>query len=243
MRILSRKDIEAISERVIMAYQMMPENKGKVMNKVDPELLVHGLLGLTIDYKHLSLDDSILGLTAFDETDIQIYDDAEDSYYLDSQTVLIERDLLLKEECQGRRNFTIMHEGSHQIYKMLYPREYGVAYRTAPIHYYRLQSIRSRKITDWAEWQANSLASYLLLPRECVERSMFMFGFGEKIHMLNRVYAQKSYERFVDMSIFLGVSKTALAIRLKQLGLLEHDYLDDPYALLDVRKEDTHAED
>lgn len=141
-----------------MAYQMMPENKGKVMNKVDPELLVHGLLGLTIDYKHLSLDDSILGLTAFDETDIQIYDDAEDSYYLDSQTVLIERDLLLKEECQGRRNFTIMHEGSHQIYKMLYPREYGVAYRTAPIHYYRLQSIRSRKITDWAEWQANAIS-------------------------------------------------------------------------------------
>lgn len=36
------------------------------------------------------------------------------------------------------------------------------------------------------------------------------------------------------MAAFLGVSKQALAIRLKRLGLLKEDYLQEPYALLDI---------
>ena len=240
MRRLSRKDIEGIAARVIAAYKNMPVNEGKVLNKVDPELLVHGLLGLNIEYKHLSLDGSILGLTSFGDLGIQVYDDDEDDiYFLDSQTVLIERDLRENAEKHGRCNFTIMHEGSHQIYKMLFPRDYGIRYRTE-VHYYRMNDTKSKQITNWEEWQANTLASELILPRECVERSLFLFGFDERIHMLNRIYAPTQYERFKDMAIFLGVSKKALAIRLKQLGLLENDYYDDPFSLIDVRKDDTN---
>jgi len=40
------------------------------------------------------------------------------------------------------------------------------------------------------------------------------------------------------MAQFLGASKQALAIRLKHLGWLKKDYLSDPYALVDVVKED-----
>lgn len=239
MKRLSRKDIEGIAARVITAYKNMPINEGKVLHRVDPELLVHGLLGLNIEYKHLSLDGSILGLTAFGDLGIQIYDDdtEDDVYFLDSQTVLIERDLWKSAEKQGRCNFTIMHEGSHQIYKMLFPRDYGIRYRTE-IHYYRINETKSKQITDWEEWQANVLASELILPRECVERSLFLFGFGDKISVLNRVFAPTQYERFKDMSAFLGVSQKALEIRLKQLGLIEKDYFDDPYSFLDVRKDD-----
>lgn len=239
MRRLSRKDIEGIAARVITAYKNMPVNEGKVLHRVDPELLVHGLLGLNIEFKHLSLDGSILGLTSFGELGIQVYDedDEDDVFYLDSQTVLIERDLRDNVKKRGRCNFTLMHEGSHQIYKMLFPRDYGIRYRTE-VHYYRLTETQSKQITNWEEWQANVLASELILPRECVERSLFMFGFDEKIHMLNRIYARTQYERFEDMAIFLGVSKKALAIRLKQLGLIENDYYDDPYRLFDVRKDE-----
>lgn len=52
--------------------------------------------------------------------------------------------------------------------------------------------------------------------------------------MLNKVYCPAVYERFADMATFLGVSKKALSIRLRQLGLLEKDYLDNPYALTDI---------
>lgn len=36
------------------------------------------------------------------------------------------------------------------------------------------------------------------------------------------------------MSEILGSSQKALAIRMKQLGLIGEDYLDNPYRLIDV---------
>ena len=38
------------------------------------------------------------------------------------------------------------------------------------------------------------------------------------------------------MAEFLGVSKQAMAIRLKRLGLLKKEYLQNPYALADVER-------
>jgi len=40
------------------------------------------------------------------------------------------------------------------------------------------------------------------------------------------------------MTQFLGVSKQAMSIRLKRLGLLKKDYLQNPYALADIEMED-----
>ena len=55
---------------------------------------------------------------------------------------------------------------------------------------------------------------------------------------MNRIYRPKEYDRFCEMAEFLGVSKQAMAIRLKRLGLLKKEYLQNPYALADVEKED-----
>ena len=44
-------------------------------------------------------------------------------------------------------------------------------------------------------------------------------------------------DKFAALADFLGSSKKALAIRMKQLGLLEHDYLDNPFSMLEVVKE------
>lgn len=56
--------------------------------------------------------------------------------------------------------------------------------------------------------------------------------------MLNRVYAAEDYSRFSDMADYMGVSKQALAIRLKGLDLLEREFLKDPYALVNVCPDD-----
>ena len=37
-----------------------------------------------------------------------------------------------------------------------------------------------------------------------------------------------------DMAVFLGVSKTALSIRLTQLGLVDKNYFGNPYDLTDI---------
>ena len=59
-------------------------------------------------------------------------------------------------------------------------------------------------------------------------------GLGERIRLLNRVFAPREYECFVNMADALGVSKTALAIRLDQLGLIDRNDFHNPYALVDI---------
>ena len=54
---------------------------------------------------------------------------------------------------------------------------------------------------------------------------MFFFGLGEKLKVLSKKYSEYKYGRFCEMAEFLQVSKTALAYRLEQFGLLERNYL------------------
>lgn len=236
MKCLSRQDIEAIATRVVNAYSRLPELQGKPIYRIDPELLLKRVLGLNIEYLHLSRDNSILGVTSVSEMGVEVFenDDTEAFYYLDGKTVLVERDLRDDETQRGRCNFTIAHEGSHQIFKMLYPREYGGNPNAPKLHFYRPNSEKNKPITDWEEWQANALGSAILLQRDFISQGMYMFGLGEKIETLNKVFYSEVYNRFKDLACFLGVSKTALAIRLKQFGLLENDYLDNPYRLIEV---------
>lgn len=233
---LSRKDLENIAERVLVSYRNLPEVKRKKMYRVDPELLLTKVLGLNIEYQHLSVDGSILGLTSYEEVGVEVLDYADtDSYFfLDGKTVLVEQDLHNDAAQIGRCNFTLMHEAGHQILRNLFPKEYGANKQVAAVHYYKNNSERNKPINDWEEWQANTLASAILMPRDLVEYGMFLFGLGKKIKCLNRLSDLQTYEKFSAMADFLGTSKSALAIRMKQLNLLEKEYLDNPFAILDI---------
>ena len=46
------------------------------------------------------------------------------------------------------------------------------------------------------------------------------------------MYAPKDYHRFSEAARRLGVSKTALAIRLSQMGLIEKNEFFDPYSTI-----------
>lgn len=67
----------------------------------------------------------------------------------------------------------------------------------------------------------------ILLPPECVVRSMERFGLGTQMRLLNRVFAPADYKKFEAMASFMGASKTALSIRMMQLGLLKRNDLSD----------------
>lgn len=233
---LSRKDLENIAERVLVSYRNLPEVKRKKMYRVDPELLLTKVLGLNIEYQHLSVDGSILGLTSYEEVGVEVLDYADtDSYFfLDGKTVLVEQDLHNDAAQIGRCNFTLMHEAGHQILRNLFPKEYGRNKQVATVHYYKHNSERNKPINDWEEWQANTLASAILMPKDLVEYGMFLFGLGKKIKCLNRISDLQTYEKFSAMADFLGTSKSALAIRMKQLNLLEKEYLNNPLAILDI---------
>ena len=239
MKRLTRVYIEGIADRILKAYMNLPEIKGAEIYRIDPELLLTRVLGLKIEYAHLSLDGTVLGMTSFGEVEVEVYDEADGEYFLclDGKTVVIDRGLIADTTKKGRCNFTTLHEGAHQAFNMLFPKEYGVGAKAAELHFYTANSECKKPISDWEEWQANTLAGALLLPEDLVKKGMFLFGLSDKIKILNKIYSRETYDKFAALADFLGSSKKALAIRMKQLKLLEQDYLDNPFSMLEVVKE------
>lgn len=233
---LSRYNIEAIAGRVITAYRKLPDLSGQVVNKVVPELLVSRLLGLAVEFHTLSPDGTILGLTACDEVEVTVFNNQNrpEYCYMDGKTLFIDNSLISEDAPVGRYHFTLVHEACHQIYKMLFPQRYMNEAAKRQIHY----CTSYKRICDWEEWRTNTLTSAVLMPADMVRSNMAAFGLGNHLRMLNKVFAPDEYDRFCEMAQYMGVSKQALSIRLKQLGLLEKDYLQDPYALVDVYPEE-----
>ena len=96
-------------------------------------------------------------------------------------------------------------------------------------------------ITDWVEWQTNVLTAYLLLPRELIDRYMDELGLGRQIKLLNKVFAPKEYALFSEMAKRLGVSKTALSIRLDNLGMIGRNDFSNPYAPIHIYRSNFDA--
>ena len=232
----SRKDIERIAEKILHKYRQLPDLKGINITKIDPTLLAERVMNLTLDFVHLSLSGRILGLTCFDETGVEVYDETDGNYiyWMDGNTILVERDL--RDDCSftGRCNFSIAHEASHQIFWKLYPKEYGVQQKQK-VHYYSPAPNEDKKFS-WEEWQANTLASALLMPEDILRANMRMFDLGERIEILNSRYRQEVFTKFFLLAEYMGVSKQALAIRMKQLNLLDKEYLNRANDILNILK-------
>ncbi len=232
---ISRNSLEQIGSRVTQTYMGLPSLIGQPIQRIEPERLAREVCGLSLDFCHLSGDRSILGMTSFGEADVEVSDDERGPffYHMDGRTILVESDLASCEEQRGRYHFTVLHETAHQILRALFPTTYASV--CCRVHY--CLACRQREKRDWEEWQADALASALLLPADLVYKTALDFDLEKGIKTLNRVFFPSEYARFSAMARQLGASKQALAIRMKQLGLLEREYLKAPYALADVVKE------
>lgn len=221
---LSRNDIEQIARRVSDQYKSAAVPQKHLCYTVDPMELAD-VLGLQVDFQYLTRDGSVLGLTTPEEALIPVLDMDSNPvlYHLDGQTVLIEQRLNNLPRFLGRRNFTIAHEIAHQILYRLYPDAYGIQCRA--LCDYRRSSKPRKQITNWTEWQADTLGAAILLPEDAVQEGMFIFGLGDHMTVLSKKYSPNKYESFCRMADFLGVSRTTLSYRMEQLGLLDRNLL------------------
>ena len=221
---LSRNNIEQIAEHTIARYKTAFVPEHHLCYNIDPTELAN-LLGFRIVYVNITKDGSILGQTSCGcvWTPIVGPNGEDFLFYLDGKTILVEERLLQDPKSTGRKNFTIAHELAHQIINQEYQNMYGTQNRI--FCDFRRSTKPHKEITDWREWQADALAAALLLPRDALQDAMFMFGLGDKMKVLSKKYSENKYNCFCDMAAFFQVSKTALAYRMEQLGLLERNYL------------------
>lgn len=227
MKFFTQSEMEVIARPYIAAYERFMSRFEKRCYRVEPAAMAE-MLNLKVKYCHLTTDDSELGTTSVTDEWYDVFDDVGRLYpiHLDGKTVLLERNLLTTDLGMGQHNFTLMHEIAHQILSRSYPETFR---QRNPVYRKRI------------EQQINRLGSILLLPEKYVRNALCLFQMPDGIDTLNRLFYSKEYERFCDMADFFVVSKTTLAIRLKQLGLLKRDNLNNPYEIIDIYGEDDNG--
>lgn len=81
------------------------------------------------------------------------------------------------------------------------------------------------------------------MPPELVLAALKTDGRSGGIEVLNKRYAPSEFKRFSKAADTLGVSKTALDIRMRRMGLIGRDDFRNPYAMTDIFVEDGELDD
>lgn len=121
----------------------------------------------------------------------------------------------------GKRRFTLAHECAHQILFQLDSDDRKIACHKRPV----VRGNGSRVLRtqeDWNEWQANTLGAAILMPQSEVDRAMWFIN--------SRNFYDSDQVKIDTFCGVFGVSRSAAAIRLEQLGYLnrkkDYEYRD-----------------
>ena len=176
MPVLSKHDIETLSRKILRKYLTTFVQSPTRINPVDFSEKMCGLHFVVADLSYINL----LGITSFGniEFKIPIKNDLMQPLVLDGKTAYIDKSLINSKNL-GRANFTMMHETAHHLLSQYFPCDYNVTFQPFIC---RLANERTQSpIMDWTEWQANMLASCLLLPRELVHKTMWQVCMCDRI--------------------------------------------------------------
>lgn len=245
--ILSKSELEDIAEIILYDYDSRILEEPKIL---DVEDLAENYLGLDMDYQDLSHNQSILGMIVFNDCLTTVYDIKNSRLkYIEAKegTIFIDNSLLNEEQAR-RGRFTLGHEIAHWI---LHKSKYSFnpnqltffdesPKQSKPIIKCRKHSIENtesfrRKLSsdeDWIEWQADYLSSTLLMPKV-----IFTKITNEKFVYKNiaKGYYEYGYDENLDLWIdilvseladIFDVSYTAVKIRLKNLGLIRENSIE-----------------
>lgn len=191
--------LEAIARQILTK-----ENAGYLNAQpqaVKLEHLIEDVYGLTIRYKYIANNGRILGKTIFDDGYTPYYDMDEHRYDLlavKKGTMIIDATLLEREQ-YGRLRFTQAHELSHWI---IHQEIYAGTGEAA--------AFQSSDQDTATEWQANVLATALLMPLGQVKRCFH--------NCRSKGMSASDILRY--MSETFEVSRSAIRIRLQSRGLI-----------------------
>ena len=165
----------------------------------------------------LCSDGSILGLTVFQKCGftVTLGDGTKLVEVFMPKDVVIDS-ALASDSCTGCRNFTIAHEAAHHILADLFPNDYGKAVKCRGHIAYRERNGQP----SWEEWQANTLAAELLMPTFLVNAEIERAALCLPNGILYKSASDPNYERILEMAARIGVSWSAIRIRLQQMQVI-----------------------
>lgn len=196
------------------------------------EEIIETKYNLDIDYKNLSIDGSILGLTTFETGKLLVFDEEKlEPYYINvgSGTIIIDSRLVEDTRQYGRYRFTCGHEFAHwELHRDQFFNSSKV--KTVEVASVKClnrdieNSLSNPKKTekDWLEWQADYLSAAILMPSPTL-RDLFIFKRSEiltKFESSNCGSFILSQTLIKELAGHFEVSVQAMSNRLRDLNLV-----------------------
>lgn len=219
---MSRAEIEEISEGLIMVYAQKHSNK--VVQSIDIEHFITEFLSLKIEYASFAEDDGgKMGFLADGETPLLIHQNGKIIPFVFPKDTIVLDKFLLSEKEQGRRRFTMAHEASHHILGKMYAIPSAGRFHT---EYDSERSYSKEELAQMfasAEWQADTMGASLLMPKRIIDNALAKYNHSQPIKIYgDNTLTQRDKVIIRKMASYIGVSYTALFIRLRDMNLFEY---------------------
>ena len=192
---------------------------------VDIEGLANSL-GLTVIFEEFAEDDyDKIGFLADGKTPLKIKRAGKIVSFLFPLGTIVADSRLRRDSESGKFRFTIAHEVAHHIMDKHNPSPQFQRMFDAE-RSYSLEEMRRQ--FNLVEMQADKLAASLLMPPFVIDAALKDFNNGNKICIFgDQVLAPEERTKLNKMAAQIGVSFTALLIRLRQFDMIEYHSLDD----------------
>jgi len=225
---VSDREINELGEALIKDYRK-GKNKGTC---VDIEGFITEYLKLNIVYAAFAEDDP--NKIAFLSDGVQplfIYEGKKKiSKVFPKFTIILDK-FLLRDEESGRRRFSLAHEAGHYLLCLHNPDQVVPSYRREYDSEREYSNSELSEMFSMNELFADKMAASLLMPNFILKKVV------KKYYDINRIpifggsiFHSKDKKKLRKMSDDLGVSFTALVIRLKNLDYIEYrsanEYID-----------------
>lgn len=223
---VSRAELYEISDGLIKLYL---DTKKQALQYIDIENFITDYLKLKIEYTCFAeADKSKMGFLADGQTPLLIYIDGKSNPVIFPKNTIVLDKFLLADKENGRRRFTMAHEAAHYILNRV---QNNVSVARFHNEFDKERAYTKEEFAEMfgtAEWQADTMAGALLMPRGFVEKAVSKFYKSGVI----KIYGGNTFagdDKLIIRKIanHLKVSYTALVIRLRNLELLEyHDIFE-----------------
>ena len=221
---IPNRELDELGEGLVRTY-MKRSGIRTLPRCVDVEGLAASM-GLTIRYEKFAEEDSDkIGFLSDGSTALRVFRDRRIVPVTFPFGTIVLDGMLRRENESGKRRFTIAHEIAHYVLNKHDPiPEFQRSFDSE-----RTYSVEELKqLLNWGETQADKLGACILMPSFILARALKDFNDGNKIRIFgDNVIAPEERIKLNKMAAQIGVSYTALLIRLRQYSLLDYRPLEE----------------
>ena len=216
---ISNKEIDELGKGIVISYQKKFVN-GQLPDCVDIEGIANSL-GLKVLYESNAEEDlRKIGFLADGRTPLKVVRNGKVVSFCFPLGTIVLDSVLHRDNESGKCRFTIAHEVAHHILDLHNPQPVFKRQWDAEYSYSQCEL---KEQFNMQESQADKLAAAILMPDFIVKRALNKEGAAGKICVYgDDVVSKESRMLLHRIADRIGVSYTALMIRLRQFDLLDY---------------------